>query len=211
MDSSYQGSIFIWAPNFAPRNYAFCEGQILPISQNQALFSLLGNTYGGDGRTSYGLPDLRGRMPLGVGNGPGLAPVIYAQRGGAQTITLSARNMPTHTHGATFTPTGATGGADPVSVTMQASTNTTDNKTVPSATDNIIAGTPDGRASGEMWTNELGTNPVNMGGITSSGGGGSGGTVEVESIGNGEAFDNHSPFLALNFIIALEGLYPPRN
>ncbi len=207
MDSPYQGSIFIWAPNFAPRNYSFCQGQILPISQHTALFSLLGNTYGGDGRSTFGLPDLRGRMPLGVGNGPGLTPAVYGQPGGRPTTTLGLNNLPTHTHEATFTPEG---GAGPVSVTMQASTNTVGNKQVPSATDNIIAGTPDGRAAAEMWTNALGASPVDVGGITVSGGG-SGGTVAVANAGSSVAFDNHSPFLALNFIIALEGLYPPRN
>lgn len=208
MDSPYQGSIFIWAPNFAPRNYALCEGQLLPISQHTALFSLLGTTYGGDGRTNFGLPDLRGRMPLGAGNGPGLPPAIYGRAGGTPTSTLGLNNLPSHTHTATFTPTG---GTTPVSVTMQASINTTGNKTVPSATDNIIAGTPDGRASAEMWTNAVGASPVDVGGITVSGGGSGGGSVAVDNTGNGVAFDNHPPYLALNFIIALEGLYPPRN
>ncbi|MDC8004526.1 tail fiber protein [Aureisphaera galaxeae] len=84
--------------NFAPRGWALCDGQLLPISSNTALFSLLGTTFGGDGRTTFALPDLRGRSMVGVGNGPGLSAIQWGQKGGAQTHQLSIAEMPAHTH-----------------------------------------------------------------------------------------------------------------
>lgn len=92
------GEIKMFAGNFAPRTWAFCEGQLLPIAQNTALFSILGTTYGGDGRTTFGLPDLRGRAPIGPGNGPGLSSYRLGQKGGAETFTLTTANMPMHAH-----------------------------------------------------------------------------------------------------------------
>ncbi|MBX2827113.1 MAG: tail fiber protein [Flavobacteriaceae bacterium] len=84
--------------NFAPRGWALCDGQILAISSHTALFSLLGTTFGGDGRTTFGLPDLRGRSIVGVGNGPGLSPITWGQKGGAESHTLTVGQMPAHTH-----------------------------------------------------------------------------------------------------------------
>src|SRR5690606_21678322 len=85
----YIGEIRMFAGNFAPRGWAFCEGQMLPISQNTALFSLLGTTYGGDGRTTFALPDLRGRVPVQSGTGPGLSSYRLGQSGGSETITVN--------------------------------------------------------------------------------------------------------------------------
>lgn len=84
--------------NFAPRGWAFCDGQLLAISQNDALFSLLGIIYGGDGRTTFGLPDLRGRAPMHYGSGPGLTPRSLGKKGGAEQVTLTANQMPAHSH-----------------------------------------------------------------------------------------------------------------
>ena len=98
----YIGQIFMFAGNFAPRFSAFCDGQILPISQNTALFSLLGTTYGGNGVTNFALPDLRGRVPMGAGSGPGLTPRTLGERSGAETITLTVNQLPSHTHTATL-------------------------------------------------------------------------------------------------------------
>ena len=94
------GEVQMFAGNFAPRNWALCNGQLLPISQNTALFSILGTTYGGDGRTTFGLPDLRGRVVIhdGSGTGPGLSPYNLGQRGGTETVTLTQNQMPNHTH-----------------------------------------------------------------------------------------------------------------
>jgi microcystin-dependent protein len=94
----YLGSISFWGANFAPRGYALCSGQLLPISQNQALFSLLGTTYGGDGRTTFALPDLQGRVAVGFGQGPGLSDVPLGVKAGANTATLTISTMPAHNH-----------------------------------------------------------------------------------------------------------------
>ena len=97
MDSMI-GSIVMFAGNFAPRNYALCQGQLLPIAQNAALFSILGTTYGGDGRTNFALPDLRGRDPIGQGSGPELSPINIGQHAGTPSVTLVNSNLPMHTH-----------------------------------------------------------------------------------------------------------------
>jgi len=90
--------IIMFGGNFAPRGWALCDGQLLSINSNQALFSLLGTTYGGDGRTTFGLPDLRGRVPIHPGNGPGLSSYRLGQKGGSQTNTLTSANLPSHNH-----------------------------------------------------------------------------------------------------------------
>ncbi|MBT8262231.1 MAG: tail fiber protein [Bacteroidia bacterium] len=92
------GVIWMFGGNFAPRNWAFCDGQLLPISQFTALFSILGTTYGGDGRTTFGLPELRGRVPMHAGNGPGLTPRSLGQRSGVETVTLTTAQIPGHIH-----------------------------------------------------------------------------------------------------------------
>lgn len=92
------GEVKLFAGNFAPRNWAFCDGQLLPISQNQSLFSIVGTMYGGDGRTTFALPDLRGRVPVGVGTGPGLGTVQQGQKQGAETATLTTAQLPSHEH-----------------------------------------------------------------------------------------------------------------
>jgi len=92
------GEVKYFAGNFAPRNWAYCHGQLLAISSNSALFSILGTTYGGDGRTTFALPDLRGRSPLSPGTGPGLPNVRLGQRGGAPSVTLTTQNLPAHNH-----------------------------------------------------------------------------------------------------------------
>lgn len=92
------GEVKMFAGNFAPRGWAFCEGQLLSISQYQALFSILGTTYGGDGRTTFALPDLRGRVAIHPGTGPGLSPKNLGQQGGSETVTLNAGQLPNHSH-----------------------------------------------------------------------------------------------------------------
>ena len=94
----YIGEVIMFAGNFAPRGWAFCDGQMLSISQNTALFSLLGTTYGGDGRTTFGLPDLRGRVPMHAGQGPGLTPRALGEKGGEEQVTLTEAQIPAHRH-----------------------------------------------------------------------------------------------------------------
>ncbi|HEY0006878.1 MAG TPA: tail fiber protein [Pyrinomonadaceae bacterium] len=99
MSEPFLGQIIIVPYNFAPRGWAFCQGQILPIAQNTALFSLLGTTYGGNGQTTFALPDLRGRFPNGSGQGPGLSSYSLGQVGGTESYTMTVNNMPAHIHG----------------------------------------------------------------------------------------------------------------
>ncbi len=94
------GQIIMFAGNFAPRGWALCDGQLLAISENSALFSILGTTYGGDGRTTFGLPDLRGRVPMHAGSGPGRTPRSLGSAGGSETNTLNVNQLPSHTHDA---------------------------------------------------------------------------------------------------------------
>lgn len=98
MSEPFVGEIRMFAGNFAPRGWAFCDGQLLAVSQNDALFSLLGTIYGGDGRTTFGLPDMRGRIPIHAGSGPGLSPRRLGAKGGAEKVTLTVNQMPSHTH-----------------------------------------------------------------------------------------------------------------
>lgn len=114
-DAPYLGEVNIFAGNYAPSGWALCQGQMLPIAQNTALFSILGITYGGDGRTAFALPDLRGRTPLGMGRGPGLTPRQLGEKGGAERVTLTQAQMPGHNHALppSAETTGATGGSQP--------------------------------------------------------------------------------------------------
>ena len=98
MSEPFVGEIRMFAGNFAPRGWAFCDGQLLAVSQNDALFSLLGTIYGGDGRTTFGLPDLRGRIPIHAGNGPGLSDRRLGSKSGSENVTLTTNQIPSHTH-----------------------------------------------------------------------------------------------------------------
>ncbi len=98
MSEPFVGEIRMFAGNFAPRGWAFCDGQLLAVSQNDALFSLLGTIYGGDGRTTFGLPDMRGRLPIHAGHGPGLSERRLGAKGGAENVTVTVNQMPSHTH-----------------------------------------------------------------------------------------------------------------
>ena len=98
MSEPFVGEIRIFAGNFAPRGWAFCDGQLLAVSQNDALFSLLGTIHGGDGRTTFGLPDMRGRIPIHAGSGPGLSPRTLGTKAGAEKVTVTINQLPPHTH-----------------------------------------------------------------------------------------------------------------
>lgn len=98
MSEPFIGEVKMFAGSFAPRGWAFCDGQVLPISQNTALFSLLGTNYGGDGRSTFALPNLGNRMPMGAGNGPGLTPRVLGESGGAATVALTTSQIPAHSH-----------------------------------------------------------------------------------------------------------------
>ncbi|MBW2273774.1 MAG: phage tail protein [Deltaproteobacteria bacterium] len=98
MSEPFVGEIRMFAGNFAPRGWAYCDGQLLAVSQNDALFSLFGTIYGGDGRTTFGLPDMRGRVPIHFGNGPGLSSRNIGSKGGSEKVTVTTNQLPSHTH-----------------------------------------------------------------------------------------------------------------
>jgi microcystin-dependent protein len=170
MSEPFLGMIAIYGFNFAPRGWAMCNGQILPIAQNTALFSLLGTTYGGNGQTTFALPDLRSRVPIHVGQGPGLSNYDLGQQSGTENVTLTVNTIPGHTH--TFAP--------PCS--SQAASSTKPSSLVPSA-----GGTYNNAPDGTMGAGTTGA---------------TGGNQPVPII---------QPILALNFCIALEGIFPSRN
>lgn len=169
------GEISIFAGSFAPRGWAFCQGQILSIAQNTALFSLLGTTYGGNGQTTFALPDLRGRVLVGPGQGPGLQSYVQGQMGGQESVTLLSNQMPMHVH-----PTS-------VAVSSNAGNSAAPNGRTLAASDQRNDQYTDQGANG------------NLGGVSSGTAGGS------------QPHENRQPYLCINFIIAVEGVYPSRN
>lgn len=172
----YLGSIAMFAGNFAPRGWAFCAGQILPIAQNTALFSILGTTYGGNGQTTFALPDLRGRAPVGVGQGPGLSNVNLGQVSGTETVTLLTSNLPPHNHLINCDNTGSSAPQPSGLLPGYAGDRSTSM--------NVYSGAA---ANAQM-------NPQ-MVGLT----------------GNGIPVSIRDPYLGINYIIALEGIFPSRN
>ena len=184
--------IVLWAPNFAPRGWAFCNGAILSIAQNTALFSLLGTTYGGNGQTTFALPDFRGRVPVGVGQGPGLSNYDLGQVGGSENTTLTINQMPSHTHGLALTVTISASNAGATSnVATVSGTNTLGALADPS-TGNPILG----------YNNQPPNVALNTGAVI-------GGTIQPA--GGSQPFSLMQPYLAINYIIALEGIFPSRS
>lgn len=189
--------IALFGGNFAPRGWMFCQGQILSIAQNSALFSLLGITYGGNGQTTFALPDLRGRAPIGAGQGPGLPPYQYGQLGGAPTTTLLITNMPAHNHLATVNGLQAT----PAASTAAATTNIPGPSLVPAVLPRI--------GSGPSATSIKGYAPADN--TTTLAAGTVTGSVTIEVAGGSQPFSIQNPYLAMNYIIAVEGIFPSRN
>ena len=179
MAEPFIGQIVMFGGNFAPRGWALCDGQLLAINQNQSLFAILGTTYGGDGRTTFGLPDLRGRSPLHPGSGPGLTPRALGQRSGAETTTLGVNNLPVHNH------------SGQGQVQLKASGNPADTND------------PSGNSLGLAEAYSSDPASVDMAASTA--------TLTTSNTGAGQAFNNMHPFQAVNFIIALVGVFPSRN
>ena len=167
MSQPFIGQIVLFAGNFAPRGWALCNGQLLPISQNTALFSILGTTYGGNGQTTFALPDLRGRVAVSSGQGPGLTPRSLGEMAGSETVTLTASQMPAHTHAVNATNNGQTTNRPQSAVPAKGGTYST--------------------ASPDTTMNAVG------------------------NAGGSQPHDNLPPYTTLNYIIALEGIFPSRN
>ena len=207
------GGIIIFGGNFAPRDWAFCAGQLVPISQNQALYAILGTIWGGDGRTNFGVPDLRSRAPVGAGQGVGLTRINVGVRRGSEIQQLTATQMPAHSHQAQFN--GSGGGAEhPITatVTVNAFDGNGDSDT---PVDGYWANAGLGRdmtTGGYSFTPNTTMNPdaVQVS-ITGGGGGITGGTVTISQTGNNHAFSIMQPVLGINYIINMMGLFPTRN
>lgn len=164
MAQPYVGEIRMFAGNFAPAGWMFCEGQLVPISENETLFQLIGTTYGGDGQSTFALPDLRGRLPLHQGNG-----LVLAETGGAEQITLTASQIPSHTH-----PMLATAGAG--------SASSPQNHVLATTVGNIYSGVTGMQANMSPQA--------------------------VSSVGGSQPHNNMQPYLCVNFIISLFGIFP---
>lgn len=179
MANQFLGQVMLVSFNFAPRGWQQCNGQLLPISSNTALFSLLGTNYGGDGRSSFGLPDLQGRCAVGFGQGPGLSPYDLGQTGGSVSVALASSNIPAHTHAV---------------------------KAIEGRAQS--ASTPAGNFFGEVSATEVGniydSNPAAPFLAMSP-------STLGPSAGGGVPHPNMMPYLALNWIISLQGVFPQRS
>ncbi|MBR9764906.1 MAG: phage tail protein [Rhodobacteraceae bacterium] len=175
MSEPFIAEIRIFAGNFAPRGWAFCDGQLMPIADNTALFSLIGTTYGGDGRTTMALPNMQGRAPMHPGRGPGLTMRRLGERDGSSTVTLTEAQLPSHDH------------------PMMASSDMASTATPTTETSLARSGFGD---------NLYQTNTTESLAYMAY--------QAVQRTGGSQAHQNMQPYLALNFIIALTGLYPSR-
>jgi microcystin-dependent protein len=218
MAEPYIGEIRAVAFNYAPRNWAMCDGQLLDINQNQSLYALIGNTYGGDGRSTFAMPDLRGRIPLHSGTGPGLRNILRGEKGGSERIQLDIVNIPSHTHTASLK-----------NIVLDTEFKTTVSVKADSGIGNQdfaegnywSTASKNGGINGEIpipnsYSSEATKFLTNMAedavvvdvtGTSIA----SGGSVNIDNFGSGEAFYNRQPYIGMNYIIALEGIFPPRH
>jgi len=177
MSQPYIAEIKMFGGNFAPRSYALCNGQILSIAQNTALFSLLGTTYGGNGQTTFALPNMQGRAPVHQGSGPGIDPVSLGEMAGEINVTLTTSNLPSHTH--------------PISGALISNSNPGETP----ASNTLFTNS----APNQLYAAALGTGGLNLAPQT------------ITTAGGSQPHNNVQPYLAVTFIIALEGVFPARN
>ncbi len=182
MSNVFVGQITMFGGNFAPRGFAFCNGQLLSIAQNQALFTLLGTMYGGDGVNTFALPNLQSRLALDVGHGPGLSNYVQGQAGGTPSVTVDTTMMPNHTHAFVATVGPATTGT--IGSTLYPATSTG------TSTPEFYAA----QAQGEPILVPTALNPA-----------------VCSMIGGNQPHNNLMPSLCITFIIALQGIFPSRN
>jgi microcystin-dependent protein len=180
---NYLGEIRLFAGPRLPSGWQACDGSLLPISEYQALFTLLGTTYGGDGRSTFGVPDLRSRVPIGQGAGPTLTPRTLGAQGGSETVTLQAENMPAHTH--------------PVYASTAAPTQSTLTNAVPAATSDQPVQT------GTLVFYAPQVSPA-VAAVAFD-------PKVIGNAGQGGAHDNHMYSTSLNYIIALQGIFPSQS
>lgn len=199
---AYIASVCTTAANFCPRGYSEAAGQLLAISSNTALFSLIGTQYGGDGRSTFALPDYRGRSGVGRGAGPGLQPVQQGSRSGRDLITLGIANLPAHNHAAAVSSIGNVGVSIPVAP------NSGSNTMTPSSAENYLAASPGGPSGAAIWAPATSDKLVSIGGVTTSVSGT--GTVTVGNAGGSQPFDSRPPQIGMRYCIAMTGIFPPR-
>jgi microcystin-dependent protein len=180
MSDQFVGEIRLFPYNFAPRDWAICQGQLLPISQNPALFSLLGTNYGGNGTSNFGLPDLRDRVPIHWGNGAGLTPIVIGETGGEASVTLQTNELPPHNH-----PMGALA-ASATAIAPAAGAYPAEGHGQGRGAYKIRTFAPSGTATSLLPT-------------------------AVGPAGSGQPHNNLQPSLAMNWFIALTGIFPARN
>lgn len=191
----FMGTIMTFAFPYAPSGWALCNGQILNINQYNALFALLGVTYGGNGSTTFALPNLQGRSPLCQGQGTNLAARVMGNIGGIEAATANISNMPPHVH--------------PLSSLTATTTITLANPSVnptiaPSTSNAYIGASTAGPTSANIFSTDVGATPVTQKGVTTA----VNGTMGIQ--GGGLPMDIMNPFLVVNFSIALQGIWPPR-
>ena len=179
------GEIRLFAGNFVPKNWAFCDGQLLPIDQHKTLFSIIGTTYGGDGTTTFALPDLRGRVPVHAGTGAGLSTRKIGQKSGTETNSLTINQLPAHSHAT------KTAGLVSLSSTIKMQNVTTANS------DGDFLSLP------EKDDKEIVSAELSQGGMMQKES-----IIEVEKTGNSYPINNMPPFAVINYIIALDGSFP---
>ncbi|MCL9802092.1 tail fiber protein [Pseudomonas sp. rhizo66] len=192
----YMGTVLTFAFNYAPSGWALCNGQIIGINQNQALFALLGTTYGGNGTVNFGLPNLQSRMPICQGNGGGLTPRVMGEISGAEQVTATLNNLPNHTHAlAGLTATTTVQLANPASNPVG----------TPTATNAYIGASGTGPGLANIFSDAQGTSAIPLKGAATTISG------TISPTGNGLPLPIMNPYLVLNFSIALNGIFPSRN
>ena len=193
----FLGNIQMFGFNFAPNGWALCNGQLLNIQQYNALFALLGTTYGGNGQQSFGLPNLQSRLPIAQGTGPGLTSRVMGEASGTEQVSILSSNLPPQA----IPTTGLT-----VSTTINLASVPSNPVTAPTATNAYIgASNPSGPPSAAIYSDAQGASPVALKGATTT----IGGTLAIP--GGGAPVGTMNPYLVVNFSIALQGLFPSRN
>ncbi|MDI1255672.1 MAG: tail fiber protein [Flavobacterium sp.] len=182
---NFLGQIIVFAGNYAPRGWLTCDGQLLSIAQNQALFSLLGTTYGGNGVTTFALPDLRGRVASGWGNGPGLSGVTLGEVYGTETNTMNSAQMPAHTHIAITTPPS-----------VKIAVNSGDEQDSDTPVDCFLRQTPGVSTYAGSQNTVMGASAA---------------TVTLQNAGGSQPINNIQPTLTLTYCIATQGIYPSKS
>ena len=195
MSNLYLGQIIQGGWNFAPRGTALCNGQLVPISQNTALFALLGTNFGGNGQTTFGLPNLQSRSMMHWGTGPGLSPVQLGEAGGGESTTLTTSQMPSHTHTATFTSTSTFNASTAKATTQAPAAGSFLAKSVDSA--NTVLP--------QIYSPTTPASPVALGGLNVAG------TVTNAPAGSNAPVSTRSPYLGITHVIAMQGIFPSRS